>query len=143
MAPTKSPSFMHWLPRLRKNGVDTDGAAAKVMRFDRLHMHVWGDKGRLTGVPKKFPCQKQDICSDPISADPIDPFPRRRGPTDDERRRAVSTEAPLVPTPLVLTPSVLTPSVLTPFAPFRLPLRRHFSAVFDFSACFLCRSFFR
>ena len=34
------------------------------------------DKGRLTGVPKG-PCQqKHELCSDPISADPICPFPR-------------------------------------------------------------------
>ena len=36
----------------------------------------WEDKRRLAAVPNnKSPCQKTEICSDPISADPIRPFP--------------------------------------------------------------------
>ena len=51
-------------PWLRTNGVDTDGAAAKVMKFDRLGgkgtlWHFGEDKSRLTGVPKKSLCQKE------------------------------------------------------------------------------------
>ena len=43
---------------LRTNGVNTNGAAAKVMDFDRLGKkvrpgHFWEDKSRLTRVPKK------------------------------------------------------------------------------------------
>ena len=62
---------------LRTNGVNTNGAA-KVMDFDRL-CHFWEDKSRLTGVPKRSLCQKHEICSDPISADPICPFPTPAG----------------------------------------------------------------
>ena len=65
-------SRWHWL---RTNGVDTNGAAAKVMNFDRLEegtpWHFWEDKSRLTGVPKKSLSKKLYIFSDPISADPI------------------------------------------------------------------------
>ena len=75
-------------PWLRTNGVGTNGAAAKVMNSDRLGekgtpWHFWEDKSRLTGAPKKSFSQKTQKCSDPISADPICPFPRasrrRRG----------------------------------------------------------------
>ena len=38
---------------LRTNGVNTNGAGAKVINFDILgKKHVWEDKSRLTGVPK-------------------------------------------------------------------------------------------
>ena len=38
--------------------------------------HFWEDKSRLTEVPQKVPLStKTKICSDPISADPIRPFP--------------------------------------------------------------------
>ena len=45
------------------NGVNTDGAAAKVMDFDRLGKkgtpcHFWEGKSRSTGVPKKSLCLK-------------------------------------------------------------------------------------
>ena len=48
---------------LRTNGVNTNGAAAEVIFFDRLGAkgtpwHFWEDKSRLTGVPKKSLCQK-------------------------------------------------------------------------------------
>ena len=33
--------------------------------------HIWEDRSRLAGVPKKSLCQKLEICSDPTSADPI------------------------------------------------------------------------
>ena len=49
----------HWL---RTNGVNTNGAAAKAMNFDRLGkkyaLALWEDESRLTGVPHKSPCQK-------------------------------------------------------------------------------------
>ena len=70
---------------LRTNGVNTNGTAAKVMNFDRLGKkgtpwHFWEDKSRLTGVPKKSLCQNlHEICSDPIRADPICPFPEGFG----------------------------------------------------------------
>ena len=76
-------------PWLRTNGVDTNGAAAEVMVFDRLGKKVrpgtFGEyKSRLTGGPKKSLCQKHEICSDPISADPICPSPS--APRGDLRR---------------------------------------------------------
>ena len=48
--------------RLRTNGVDTNGAAAKVINFDRFGKkvrpwHFWEEKSRLTGVPQKSLCQ--------------------------------------------------------------------------------------
>ena len=48
---------------LRTNGVNTNGAAAKVMSFDRLGEKVRpGTLGRrLTGVPKKVPLSKRNI----------------------------------------------------------------------------------
>ena len=47
---------------MRTNGVNTNGAAAKVMNSDRLGEKVRPDtllegKGRLMGVPKKSVCQ--------------------------------------------------------------------------------------
>ena len=49
----------------RTNRVDTNEAAAKVMKFDRLKKgtpwHFWDDKSRLTGAPKKFLCQKRNM----------------------------------------------------------------------------------
>ena len=66
---------------LRTNGVNTNGAAARVINFDRLKekgtpWHFWEDKSRLTGAPKKIPVKKHEIRSDPSSADPICPFPK-------------------------------------------------------------------
>ena len=63
-----------------QNGVNTNGAAAKVMSFDRLGekgtpWHLWEDKSRFMGVPKKSLCQKNEIRNDPMSADTICPFP--------------------------------------------------------------------
>ena len=57
--PLCEPPARSWL---RTNGVNTNGAAAKVMNFDRLRKKVrpgtlGGDKSGLTGVPKS-PCQK-------------------------------------------------------------------------------------
>ena len=37
--------------------------------------HFWEDLSRLTGVPQKDPIKKHEIRSNPISADPICPFP--------------------------------------------------------------------
>ena len=38
--------------------------------------YFWENKSRLTGVPKKFLCQKNtNFAVTPISADPIRPFP--------------------------------------------------------------------
>ena len=70
--------FASWL---RTNGVNTNGAAAKVMN-DLWQIegkvtpwHFWEDKSRLTEVHKKFLCQKKWNLQWPISADPICPFP--------------------------------------------------------------------
>ena len=57
------------LSSLRTNGVNTNGAAAKVTNFDSLGKichtstpwHFWEDKSRLTGVPKKYVCQKKHL----------------------------------------------------------------------------------
>ena len=69
---------------LRTNGVNTSGAAAEVNSFDRLRKKVRPDTFgktnwhcRLPGAPKKSLCQKHEICSGPISADPICPFPSK------------------------------------------------------------------
>ena len=92
-------------PRSRTNGVNTNGASAKVLYYYHYlftyliyvicccmgplqksnvflqfgekitHWHFWGDKSRLTGVPQKSPYQITKNCSDPISAYPICPFP--------------------------------------------------------------------
>ena len=71
------------MPRLRTTGVNTNGAAAKNNNeFRRI-----GEKGapwhfgeytsRLTGViTQKVPVKMYKIRSDPISADPICPFPK-------------------------------------------------------------------
>ena len=67
---------------LRTTGVNTNGAAARVMNLTDWEKgtpwHYWEDKNRLTGVPKRSLCQKHEICSDPVSADPICPFPNAR-----------------------------------------------------------------
>ena len=66
---------------LRTNGVNTDGAAAKVVNLTDYQKstpwHLGEDRSRLTGVPKRSLCQKTPFkkCSDPVSADPIRPFP--------------------------------------------------------------------
>ena len=70
----------HWL---RTNGVNTNGAAAKVMNFDRLHIgekgtpcHFSEGKNRLTGVPKKSLCQKNmKFAVTPLVLTPFVPFP--------------------------------------------------------------------
>ena len=72
-----SPTY----PWFRTNGVSTNGAAAEVMNVDRLGKKVRpGTFGnikiiRSTGVPKNPSVKKHEICSGPISADPICPFP--------------------------------------------------------------------
>ena len=74
---------------LRTNGVNTNGAAAKVItgfwpiEEKATPWHFWEYKSRLTGVPKKPLSNKYEICSHPISADPICLFPNaRRSPPD-------------------------------------------------------------
>ena len=37
--------------------------------------HFWEDKSRLTELPKTIPVKKHEMCGDPMSADPIRPFP--------------------------------------------------------------------
>ena len=79
---------------LRTNGVNTNGAAAKVMNFDRLVKKVRPDTfGKIEvgsrGYPKSPSVEKHEICSDPISADPICPSPKRGGrPPHAGRRKA-------------------------------------------------------
>ena len=54
--------YIYYRDWLRTNGVNTNGAAAKVMKFDRLGKKVrpgtLGKISRLTGGPKKCICQK-------------------------------------------------------------------------------------
>ena len=61
---------------LRTNGVSTDGAAARVMNFDRLWKKVLpGTFGNTKvgqwGYPKSPSVKAREICSDPIGADPV------------------------------------------------------------------------
>ena len=74
---TPQTSHASWL---RTNGVNTNGAAAKVMKFDRLGKKVRpGTFGKTKVGQREYPkspsVKKHTICSDPISADPIGPFP--------------------------------------------------------------------
>ena len=69
-----------WKNWLRTNGVNTDGAAAKVMNFISLGKKV---RPSTFGKLKVYQCEyhkspsvkKHEICSDPINADPICPSP--------------------------------------------------------------------
>ena len=68
---------MHWLPT---NGVNANGAAAKVANFDRLGKKVRpGTLGNIKVYQREYPksasVKKLEVCSDPISADPVCPFP--------------------------------------------------------------------
>ena len=68
---------------LRTDGVNTNGATAIVKMFDRLGTKVRpGTFGEIKVGEREYPkspsVEKHDICSDPISADPICPFPRRK-----------------------------------------------------------------
>ena len=72
---------------MRTNGVNNNGAAAKVMFFDRVGEKVRPDTFGKTKVgyweyPKSPSVKKHEICSDPISADPICPFPNKLLKTD-------------------------------------------------------------
>ena len=59
-----------WMPWLRTNGVNTNGAAAKVMNFDKLWKKVCEiDRFVQIGIQKSV--DKCDVHSDTISADPI------------------------------------------------------------------------
>ena len=76
----------HNFPRnwLRTYEVDTSGAAAKVMNFDRLGKKVRpGTAGEIKVGSREYPkspsVKKHELRSDPISADPICPFPSREG----------------------------------------------------------------
>ena len=60
---------------LRTNGVNTNGAAAKVMNLPGLGESWHFGKIHLTGVPKSTSVKKHGICSDPSSVDPICPLP--------------------------------------------------------------------
>ena len=81
------PAVKSHLPACKEGWLrtlNTNGAAANIIDFDRLGKKVrpgtFGEiKSRLTGAPKRSPCQKtHKIRSDPMSADPIRPFPRNR-----------------------------------------------------------------
>ena len=77
-----------FMPRLRTNGVNTNGAAAKVMNFDRLGKKVitpwyfWEDTNKLTGVPNtKFAVKKNNKQKTvaPLVPTPFGPFPTADG----------------------------------------------------------------
>ena len=64
--------------RLRTDGVRTNGAAAKVMNFERwgkrgTPWHFWEDKSSLTGVPKKSLFQKH-FNKNTVSPSVLTPF---------------------------------------------------------------------
>ena len=69
---------------LRTNGVNTNGAAAKVMNFDRLGKKVrpgtFGkDKRSLTGVSQKVPLPKNMKSQvTPLVLTPFVPFPQNK-----------------------------------------------------------------
>ena len=68
-------------PWLRTNGVNTNGAAAKVMNFDRVGRQVHPGPFGMIKVgerecAKSPSVEKHENCSDPISSDPICPFPK-------------------------------------------------------------------
>ena len=73
--PTRSQSSAR-APLLRTNGVDTNGAAAKVVDFDRLGKKVRpGTFGKIQVGQREYPkspsVERHEVCSDPNSADPI------------------------------------------------------------------------
>ena len=76
--PLESPA-LHFFMWLRRNGVNTHGAAANINMCDRLGKKVRpGTFGKIQvgqwEYPKSPSLKKHEICSDPISADPICPF---------------------------------------------------------------------
>ena len=80
LASEASDNFVVCSLWLRTKWVNTNGAAAKVMIFDRLREKVRpGTFGNIKvgqqEYPKSSSVKKHEICSDPISADPIRPFP--------------------------------------------------------------------
>ena len=72
MRPDVPSAYPCWL---RTHGVSSHGAAANVMNFGRLGKRYaqFIEFDRL--VPQKYLCQKSEICSDPIGADPSCPLP--------------------------------------------------------------------
>ena len=65
-------------PRLRTDGVNTHGAAAKVVNFGRLGKKARpGTFGNVKVGEREYPktpsVKKPELCRDPISADPICP----------------------------------------------------------------------
>ena len=73
-------SSVNTLFGLRTNGVDTDGPAAKVIIFEGLGEKVRpGTFGKIKVGQREYPkspsVRKHETSSDPISADPICPFP--------------------------------------------------------------------
>ena len=66
-------------PWLRTDGVNTNGAAAKVInqccRSGKKGMpwHFWENK--VHGSTKKSLIKTRDLCSNPVRADPVCPFP--------------------------------------------------------------------
>ena len=86
------------VPWLRTTGVNATGAAAKVWTFDRLGENVRpGTFGKIKVGQREYPkgpsVKQHEVCSDPISADPIRPVSDcrsgrgRRGPGRSRRPR--------------------------------------------------------
>ena len=81
---------------LRTSGVNTNGAAAKVMTFDRFGekgtpWHFWEGSSRLTGVPTKLPLStSMTFGVTPLVLTPFVPFRdlQRRLADDDAARAA-------------------------------------------------------
>ena len=93
---------------LRTHGVNTNGAAAKVMNLARSEKGTSWHSGeyRFNGSTKKSLSTKPNICSDPISVEPICPFPtfpKTRGgspapfgtPATPRRRPATEARRPI------------------------------------------------
>ena len=76
---------------LQTNGVNTHGAAAKVMIVDGLGktntpLHFWEDKSKLTGMPKRSLCQKNMFVTViPLVLTPFVPFRTRSSGKEGER----------------------------------------------------------
>ena len=87
-----------WTPWLRTNGVSTNGAAAEAMNFDGLGKKVRpGTFGKIKAGEREHAkgpsLKKHVICSDPISADPICPFPNNNDNNKKKNKNSSSSSS--------------------------------------------------
>ena len=76
------------MPWLRTTGVNTNGAAVKVMSFWRIGKKVrLGTSGEIKVASQEYPkspsVKTHEIRSDPMSANPVCPSPSARGAQED------------------------------------------------------------